>query len=472
MSSNNLQQNDFSKGSIPKTILRLSGPLVIAQIINILYNVVDRMYIGRLPGVGRLALTGIGITMPVISIIMAFANLCGMGGAPLCSIARGAGDREKSERIMGNCFMLLVIFAAVLTAAGLIFKHQILFFFGASSATITYAEQYITIYLLGTVMVLITVGMNPFINLQGFTKIGMMTTALGAAVNIVLDPIFIFVLNMGIRGAAIATVISQTCSAVWVMRFLTGKRAILKLKIKNLRLKAEIVGRTIALGASGFVMSITNSLVQIVCNKTLLAYGGDMYVSAMTVINSVRDIAFAAANGLSGGASPVLGYNYGAKEYERVRQSIRFTTAATVGCAAVISVLILAFPAPLIRIFNSDAELVKVGVPAMRIYFCMFVIMAFQLVGQTISVALGRAKTAICFSLLRKAALVAPLTVLLPKITGLGVMGVFAAEPISNVIGGMACYITMIITIYIPLGKMARGELDMLPGAAISKEKK
>jgi putative MATE family efflux protein len=358
----------------------------------------------------------------------------------------------------------------VLTAVGLIFKHEILYFFGASSATITYAEQYITIYLLGTVMVLITVGMNPFINLQGYTKTGMMTTLLGAIVNIALDPIFIFALNMGVRGAAIATVISQTCSAGWVMGFLTGKKAILKLKIKNFRLKSEIVGRTMALGASGFVMSITNSLVQTVCNKTLLAYGGDMYVSVMTVVNSVRDIAFAAAHGLSGGATPVLGYNYGAKQYRRVRQGILFTTAATVACAIVICAVILSFPGLLIKIFNNEAELVKVGIPAMRIYFCMFPLMALQLVGQTTSVSLGRAKTAVCFSLLRKAALVTPLTVLLPKITSLGAMGVFAAEPISNVVGGLACYITMMITIYIPLGKMDRGELDSLPGAAKGKK--
>lgn len=452
------QQNDFSKGSISRTILRLSGPLVVAQIINILYSVVDRMYIGQMPEVGRLALTGIGVTMPVISIITGFANLCGMGGAPLCSIARGAGDKDRAEHIMGNSFTLLLLFAALLTAVGLVFRRPLLYFFGASDAVYPYASAYASIYLLGTVMAMVTVGMNPFINLQGFTRTGMTTTILGAVINIALDPLFIFVLHMGIRGAAVATVIAQTCSALWVLRFLTGKRAILTLKLKNLRLKADYVSRILSLGLAGFMMSITNSLVQTVCNKTLLAHGGDLYVSCMTIISSVRELAFAWVNGMTAGAGPFLSFNYGAGTYDRVRKGIVFMTGITAACSLTMTSIILLFPGQLIHIFNRDPSFIAICTPAMRLYFCMFTFMSLQMSGQTVFQNLNRPKSAVFFSLLRKAALVTPLTILLPGLFGLGVNGVFIAEPISNVIGGIACFVTMLLTIYIPLGRKSQAK--------------
>ena len=300
------KEHDFSVGSIPRNIISLALPMTAAQLINVLYSVVDRIYLGRLPG--HLALTGLGLTLPIISIVMGFANLCGTGGAPLCSIYRGKGEEEEAERIMGNAFTLLLIFGAAVTGVFLLFRHPLLYLFGASDATYPYAEAYMTIYLLGTVFVMIGLGMNPFITSQGFGRTGMMTVGLGAVVNIVLDPVFIFALDMGVRGAALATVIAQGCSAVWVLKFLTGRKAILRLRLRNLALGAGRVKSIVALGLSGFFMNLTNSLVQVVCNATLQAYGGDLYVGVMTIINSLREVFFMPVQGLTNGAQPVTGY--------------------------------------------------------------------------------------------------------------------------------------------------------------------
>ena len=291
------KEHDFSVGSIPRNIISLALPMTAAQLINVLYSVVDRIYLGRLPG--HLALTGLGLTLPIISIVMGFANLCGTGGAPLCSIYRGKGEEEEAERIMGNAFTLLLIFGVAVTGVFLLFRHPLLYLFGASDATYPYAEAYMTIYLLGTVFVMIGLGMNPFITSQGFGRTGMMTVGLGAVVNIVLDPVFIFALDMGVRGAALATVIAQGCSAVWVLKFLTGRKAILRLRLRNLALGAGRVKSIVALGLSGFFMNLTNSLVQVVCNATLQAYGGDLYVGVMTIINSLREVFFMPVQGLT-----------------------------------------------------------------------------------------------------------------------------------------------------------------------------
>jgi putative MATE family efflux protein len=449
------QQNDFSKGSIPRTILRLAIPMTVAQLINILYNIVDRMYIGHIDD-GRLALTGIGITLPIISILMGFANLFGSGGAPLCSMARGRGDKKEAEHIMGSAFVMLLILGVALTALCLVFKRQFLYLFGADDATYKYADEYLSVYVFGTTAVMISLGMNPFINTQGFGRTGMLTIALGAVVNIVLDPVFIFAFRMGVQGAALASVLAQICSAVWVLRFLTGKKALLTLHSRNFCLKLKTIGRIAALGVSGFIMNLTNSLVQIVCNKTLLVYGGNLYVSIMTVINAIREVASLGIHGITMGGIPVLSYNYGAQKFGRIRQGIRFFIVAGLISAAVPWALIMLFPHILIHIFNSDPDLIKYGVPAFRIYFSSFIFMTFQIVGQSVSQALGRAKSAIFFSLLRKAFIVAPLTVLLPRLWGLGTNGVFLAEPISNVAGGLACFITMIFISYIPLGRLER----------------
>lgn len=444
-------QSDFSKGSIPMAITRLAVPMTAAQLVNILYNIVDRMYIGRIPGEGRMALTGLGLVLPIISIIIGFANLCGTGGAPLCSICRGRGEDREAEGILGNAFSLLLLLGVGLTALILLFKGPLLYLFGASGATFPYADEYLTIYALGTVFVMVGLGMNPFINAQGFARTGMLTVALGAVVNIALDPLFIFALDLGVRGAALATVISQACSAVWVLAFLTGKKTLLRLRRANLRPVGARVRRILSLGTSGFVMALTNSLAQILCNATLQAWGGDLYVGVMTVVNSIREVITMPVSGVTNGCQPVLGYNYGAGEYGRVRQGIRFTTVATLTYSLVTWALTLAFPAALIRIFNGEAALVAAGVPAFRIYYAAFFCMGFQFVGQSVFVALGRSKNAVFFSLLRKAFIVAPLTVLLPAL-GLGFNGVFLAEPISNVLGGLACLITMYVTVYRPLG--------------------
>ena len=443
------QVNDFSKGSIKKNIMTLALPMTAAQLINVLYSVVDRVYLGRLPG--HLALTGLGITMPVISIIMGFANLCGTGGAPLCSMARGRGDREEAERVMANAFTLLIILGVAATAFFLLIKRPMLYLFGASDETYPYASQYMTIYLLGNIFVMIGLGMNPFINAQGFGKTGMLTVGLGAIVNIVLDPLFIFVFHMGVKGAALATIIAQGCSAAWVLKFLTGKRAILRLRWEYMKLSAARVGRILSLGLSGFCMNLTTSLVQVVCNATLQKYGGDLYVGVMTVINSLREVFFMPINGLSNGSQPVISYNYGAGKFSRVRSGIRFSAAATIGIAAVFWALAMLLPGPLIRIFDSSGDVAKAGVPAMRIYFCMFIPMSLQMAGQGVFVGLGRSKQAIFFSLLRKAIINAPLTVILP--IWLGTTGVFVAESISQLVGGLACIITMYFTVYRPMKK-------------------
>lgn len=376
-----------------------------------------------------------------------------MGGAPLCSIERGKGDHEEAERVMGNSFALLLLMGVAAMAACFLAKRPMLYLFGASDVTFPYADEYLSIYLCGTLFVMISLGMNPFINAQGFGRIGMLTVVLGAVVNLVLDPIFIFALGMGVRGAALATVIAQGCSALWVLKFLTGKKAILRLKWGNLRLKARRVGRIIALGLSGFFMSLTNSLVQVVCNKTLQVFGGDLYVGIMTIINSLREVFFMGIQGLNNGAQPVIGFNYGAGKYSRVRQCVRFSTGVTVGYAVLVWAVMMALPGPLIRLFNDDAATVACGILPMRIYFCLFVFMSLQIAAQSIFVGLGKSRQAVFFSLLRKAVINAPLTVILP-VMGRGTNGVFEAEAISQLIGGVACYLTMYFTVYRPMGRL------------------
>ena len=441
-------KNDFTQGEVWRVIIRMAVPLMLAQLVNVLYSVVDRMYIGHIPGVGSLALTGLGLTMPVVSIVTAFASLCGTGGGPLCSIARGGGDRDKAEKIMGNCLTLLLIFGIALTALLQLFSRPILFAFGASEDTFPYAAEYLRVYLWGTVFVMISLGMNHIINAQGFAKIGMFTVIIGAVVNIILDPIFIFALGRGISGAALATVIAQGVSALWAMGFLLSDRAILDLKLKNMLLRPAIVGRILALGITGFVMSITNALVQTACNTQLQRFGGDTYVGAMTVINSIREMTFMAAHGLTAGAQPVLGYNYGAGAYSRVKRGIRFVSVSAVLYALAVWAVVMLIPGLLTRIFNSEPELVAVCSRAMRIYFCGFFLMAMQLAGQSVFVGLGKSRQAVFFSLLRKAIIVTPLVYLLPTLPAFGVDGVFWSEPISDLIGGMSCFLTMYFTVY------------------------
>lgn len=446
-------KNDFSKGSIVKNILDLAFPMTLAQLINVLYNVVDRIYIGRIPGSGTLSLTAIGLSLPIITIIIAFANLFGMGGAPLCSIARGRGDTKEAEQIMGNSFTLLILSGITLTILGLIFKKPLLYLFGASNATFPYANDYLSIYLFGSIFVITGLGMNSFINSQGFGKTGMMTVLLGAVTNIILDPLFIFVLHMGVKGAAIATVISQFLSAAWILYFLTGKKAILKLKIKYFQLNLSIIKNITMLGLSGFMMAITNGAVQIMCNASLRFYGGDLYIGVMTVINSIREIISMPVSGLTNGAQPVMGYNYGAGNYDRVRSAIKFMSGVCIIYTVTAWGILNLFPHFFIQIFSQDPALLKAALPSLRIYFFGFFMMSLQFAGQSVFVALGKAKQAVFFSLLRKVVIVIPLTLLLPKLFGLGTHGVFLAEPVSNFIGGTACFTTMLIIVGTELKK-------------------
>lgn len=441
-------KNDFSQGSVAKNILNLALPMTLAQVINVLYNVVDRIYIGHLPNASTLALTGLGLTFPIITIISAFANLFGMGGSPLCSIARGKGEHQRAQRIMGNSFSMLLLSGAVLMVLCFLFKEPVLYIFGASSDTFRYADDYLSIYLLGTIFVMVSLGMNSFINSQGFARMGMLTVLLGAVVNIVLDPVFIFLLDMGVRGAALATVISQGLSACWVLRFLTGKKTTYRLTLPDMRPSLPLIREITGLGMSGFIMAVTNGSVQIVCNATLSQYGGDLYVGIMTVINSIREILTLPVNGITNGAQPVMGFNYGAGKYTRVREGIRFTSIICILYTVAAWLLTLLFPAQFIHLFNSDPTLIEKGIPSLHLYFFGFFMMSLQFAGQSTFVALGRSRQAVFFSLFRKAIIVIPLTLLLPMIGGLGVNGVFLAEPISNFVGGGACFVTMMLTVW------------------------
>lgn len=432
-----------------RNILSIAVPMTVAQVVNILYSLVDRMYIGHIPGVGHTSLTGMGLTLPLISIVLAFANLGGMGGSPLCSIYRGKGEEGLASAVMGNTLSLLLFFGFAIPLVTIPFLDPILVAFGASDATLPYAKDYIFIYLLGTPFVTVGLGMNPFINSQGFGNKGMLTVMLGAVVNLVLDPILIYGLNLGVKGAAIATIIAQACSAVWVLSFLTGKKSLLPLHLCHLRPQWDHLRRIITLGLSGFFTSITNSLVQIVCNKVLHIYGGDLYVGVMTIINSLREVTFMLIQGFSSGVQPVLGYNYGAGEKRRVCACIRFAVGVTVGYAALIWLLNMTIPGLLIRIFNNNPDMLQAGVPALRVYFSMFVFMALMISSQSIFVGLGQAKKSIFFSILRKAVINAPLTVLLAFLWG--VNGVFVAEAVSQFVCGFLCFFTMYRTVYRPL---------------------
>ena len=441
-------QNDFSKGSMWRNILSQAIPLTIANAVQILYNVVDRIYLGHLPGASSLALTGVGLIFPIVALITAFCNLFASGGAPLCSMARGAGNLERAEKIQNVTFTMLLLSAGVLTIAGYWLRRPILYLFGASDDTYVYADAYLTIYLAGTVFSMVATGMNGFINAQGFARTGMLTIVLGAALNVALDPLFIFVFDMGVRGAAIATVLSQAVSCGWVLRFLTGKKAILKLRRVQMAPEKKLLLEILSLGLPGFIMSGTNCLVQATCNATLKQYGSDLYIGIMTVINSVREIFSLPVSGLTHGAQPVISYNYGAREYKRVRSGIVFMSVLGVAFTIVCWLLVLAFPQFLLSLFSSDAELVATGTESMQIYFFGFFLMSLQFAGQSTFVALGRSRQAVFFSLLRKAVIVFPLTLWLPTVANLGVTGVFLAEPISNLIGGVACFVTMVLTVW------------------------
>ena len=445
--TSSVKTNDFLNGPVWKCIITQAVPLTIAQLVQLLYNVIDRIYIGHMGDGNSLALTGVGLTFPIVTLIMAFSGLFGMGGVPIFAMERGAGNEEKAGKIIGNSFALLLVSSFILTVAGYLFSRPILFAFGASEDSYVYASQYLSIYLIGTVFCMMTTGMNGYINAQGFPKVGMLSIIIGAITNIILDPVFIFGFDMGVRGAALATVISQMISAIWVLRFLFSKTALIPIQIKHIRIGKEITKDIFKLGTSNFIMAGTNCLVQVVCNSTLQSYGGDIYVGIMTVANSIREIFNLPISGIISGSQPVISYNYGAKAYKRVKSGIRFNTYVGAIYTLFAWLLVVIFPRFWFGIFSDDMLMMERGVEMLKLYFFGFVFMAFQFAGQSTFQSLGDFKHAIFFSLLRKAIIVVPLTMLLPAV-GFGVAGVFMAEPISNVIGGLACYITMRMTVY------------------------
>ena len=447
MTTGKINRNDFSQGPVWKCIITQAIPLTIAQFVQLLYNVVDRVYLGHMGEGHSLALTGVGLTFPVITLIMAFTALFGIGGVPLFSIERGRGDVKKAGRILGNSFALLIISGVILIFLGYVFMKPVLFAFGASTESYVYGARYLRVYLTGTLFSMTAAGLNVYISAQGYPGVGMLSTVIGAVINIILDPVFIFLLGLGVSGAALATVISQAVSAVWILRFLLKKDIPVSLKGENIRINKQITTDIVRLGASNFIMQGTNFAVQVVCNHTLARYGGDLYVGIMTVTNSVREIFVLPINGIISGAQPVISYNYGARSYDRVRAGINFNTALGLIYTALAWIAVIIFPQFFFNLFSDDPLLMTSGVEALKIYFFGFVFMALQFAGQSSFQALGDAKHAIFFSLLRKAFIVIPLTLILPAV-GFSVNGVFLAEPISNVIGGIASYATMRLTAY------------------------
>lgn len=451
-----MKQIDFEHGTVTSNILNAALPMLVAQIFNLLYNVVDRIYIARIPDVGTTALGAVGLCFPVIVIITAFSNLFGTGGAPLFSIARGKGDREEAGQIMNTSFTMLCCCAVMLMLFGLIFARPILRIFGASNEALPYAYPYMMIYLLGTVASMIATGMNPFINSQGYSTVGMLSVALGAITNLILDPVFIFVLDFGIKGAAIATILSQFLSAAFVVNFLHNKAEyrVKLLKFRELADSLTLLKNIVSLGTAGFIMQLTNSLVTICCNNVLAVTGGDLYVSVMTIVSSVRQIIETPLHSLTEGSSPILSFNYGARKPKRVKKATIVMTLLVLAYSAIAWGAILLVPEFLIGIFSSDPVLQADAVPALKLYFAAFIFMDLQYIGQTTFKSLNKKKQAIFFSLLRKVFIVVPLTYFLPYGLHMGTNGVFMAEPVSNVIGGSSCFITMLVTILPELKRM------------------
>ena len=453
-----MKRIDFENGTITNNILNAAIPMLVAQILSLLYNIVDRVYIARIPDVGTNALGAVGLCFPIIMIMTAFSNLFGSGGAPLFSIKRGMGDEKSANTIMNTSFTMLCGSAIILMCICLLFAAPLLTLFGASDTALKYAFPYLCIYLIGTLPSMIATGMNPFINAQGYSTIGMLSVAIGAIANLILDPVFIFILNLGIKGAAVATVISQLMSASFVIYFLRFKA---ELKISFIR-KNELpqclnfAKDIISLGTSGFVMQLTNSLVSICCNSVLSRTGGDVYVSVMTIVSSVRQIVETPIWSIAEGASPVISYNYGARKPDHVKKSIAIMSLLAVIYMVIAWGIILIAPGALISVFSSDSSLISDSIPALKIYFAAFAFMLLQYIGQTTFKSLNKKKQAIFFSLLRKAIIVVPLTYLLPYAFHLGTNGVFMAEPISNILGGSACFFTMLLTVIPELNRMEK----------------
>ena len=423
----------LASAPIGRLMFKLAVPAVAAQLINMLYNIVDRIYIGHIPQVGQLALTGVGVTFPILMLISAFAAFAGMGGAPLASIRLGAGDRESAEQILGNSLTMLLCTAAVLTLFFSAFKRPILMAFGASNDTIGYALDYISIYLLGTLFVQLALGLNTFISAQGKSLIAMCSVLIGAALNIVLDPLFIFVFGLGVRGAAIATILSQAVSACWVLFFLCSSRSGLRIRPANMKPRASVLGKIAGLGVAPFIMQSTESLVTVVLNTGLQTYGGDLYVGSLTIMQSVMQMIVMPIQGITQGTQPIMSYNYGAGNYQRVRSTFKRLLAVTLTATVCAFLAVLLFPRSLALLFNDDPELVALVGRVMPLFFGGIWAFGAQMACQTTFMALGQAKTSLFLALLRKIFLLVPLALVLPRVTG-SVMGIYASEPIADLL--------------------------------------
>lgn len=427
-------EKDFlGKEPIGKLLMRLALPTVAAQLINMLYNIVDRIYIGHIPEVGALALTGVGVCMPLIMIVSAFAALVGNGGAPRASIFMGKGDNSSSEKILGNCFFLQVIISVVLTAVLLIWNRDFLLAFGASENTIEYGVQYMNIYAIGTIFVQLTLGMNAFITAQGFAKTGMLSVLIGAAANIILDPILIFGFNMGVRGAALATIISQACSCVWVIAFLFGKKTTLKIRRRNLGLQPDVILPCLALGVSVFIMQASESIISVCFNSSLLKYGGDIAVGAMTILTSVMQFAMLPLQGLGQGAQPIISYNYGAGNVERVKKAFKLLLKVSLSYSVILWLCVMLFPQGFAAMFTSDAALLAFTKTALRVYTAALFLFGIQMACQMTFNSLGNAKASIVVAVMRKFVLLIPLIYIMPLILQSNqTMAVYMAEPIAD----------------------------------------
>ncbi len=428
------QKQDMGTGSVKKRMLQMAVPALVGQVINLLYNVVDRIYIGHIPEIGGLALTGVGLFTPILMLVTAFAMLASSGGAPRAAIAMGRGDKDEAEKIMANCFTFLLLLSVILTAVFYFAAPTLLRLFGASDATLPYAVTYGRIYILGSISVLIVMGMNPFLTTQGFAKMSMMTTVIGAVINIFLDPIFIFVFDMGVAGAAIATVLSQVVSAVWILKFLTGKQTILKLRISNMPIQRQILMPCVGLGISSFVMVSTESVLSISFTSSLARYGGDVAVGAMTVLTSINQLVTMPLSGICQGGQPLISYNYGAKKFDRVKEAFFCQFFACVGYTTVFWLLLMLFPGFFAGIFTSDAALVEYTGWALKIFLAMGFSVGFQLACQQAFMALGQAKISLFMACLRKLILLIPMIFILPMFFEDKAFAVFLAEPVSDII--------------------------------------
>lgn len=456
------KNSELGSAPIGPLLFKLAVPTVIAQIINMLYNVVDRIYLGHIPMEGSLALTGVGVCMPIILVVSAFAALVASGGAPKASIAMGRGDNEEAERILGSCFSFLIIISLVLSTVLVIWNRPMLLSFGASENTIDYASSYMTVYACGTIFVQMTLGMNAFITAQGKTNISMLTVIIGAVLNIILDPIFIFAFGMGVKGAALATIMSQCVSAIWCVIFISGKHSLLKLRLRNLRIVPSLLFPCLALGISTFIMQSTESIISVCFNSSLLKYGGDIAVGAMTICTSVMQMGMLPLQGISQGAQPISSYSYGAGNKERVKKCYKYLLISSLSFSTLLWLLVQIFPSLFASVFSPDRELVEYASKALRIYMGATFIFGIQISCQMTFISIGNAISSVIVAVLRKFVLLIPLIYIVPIFFEDKTMGVFAAEPVADFLAVICTVIIFIFQFRSSLSKLDKKNLSSI----------